>query len=136
MTEQSHDIVLKIALLNRLLLHKGKMSAITGEKLVDEIRENNDYWYVPPINNRAMRLTIQELISEGHPICSSPGRKADPKTNTPKQEAGYFYANNPTEIKEALKVLRSYGKQIFHHYYNLKKAGQKAFSGQLSMFKM
>lgn len=114
-------------------LPRGKQNAITGENLIYNIRNNNDGWYVKPINNRAMRLCIQELIADGYPICSSPGRKADKKTNTPKQEAGYFLATNPSEIKEALVVLRSYGKKIFLHYRDLKRAGQKEFSGQLTL---
>lgn len=107
-------------------LPRGKQNAITGKELSYKMSYSN-------INNRSLRLCIQELIADGYPICSSPGKKADKKTNTLKQEPGYFIAETPTEIKEALIVLRSYGKNIFLHYRDLKKAGQKEFSGQLSL---
>lgn len=118
-------------------LPRGKANAITGRELAMKCLcyhtryDGNRADIV--IETRSLRLVIQELIADGYPICSSPGRKADKKTNTPKQEPGYFLAETPAEIKEALVVLRSYGKKIFIHYRDLKRAGQKEFSGQLSL---
>lgn len=96
---------LKQAVLSQL--NKGKEKALRGETLCQRLGQKD---------SRKIRLLIQELIADGQPICS-----------TPHPPYGYFLAETPEEVKEALIVLRSYGKMIFLHYRDLKRAGQKAF---------
>lgn len=100
---------LKSAVLNQL--SQGKENALTGKLLAQRLGMKD---------TRAIREAILELITDGHPICSSP-----------HEPHGYFIAQTPEEITESLKVLRSYGKNIFLHYRDLKRAGHKTFSGQL-----
>ena len=102
---------LKSAVLHQL--NKGQARATKGEILAQRLGERN---------TRGIRLAIEELIRDGFPICSSPHKPY-----------GYFLAETPQDITEALRVLRSYGKMIFLHYRDLKRAGHKAFAGQLSL---
>jgi len=100
---------MKSAVLNQLKV--GKAHAISGKLLAQRLNEQD---------TRAIRLAIQELIEDGIPICGSA-----------KKPAGYFIAETPTECKENLELLRSYGKMLFRHYKYLKRASHKKFSGQL-----
>lgn len=100
---------LKTAVLQQL--NTGKDKAIPGKLLAQRLGERD---------TRHIRLSIQELIREGTPIIGN-------------AQCGYFIADNPEDVKECLKQLRSYGLMLFSHYSHLKKAGKKKFSGQLSM---
>ncbi len=94
-------------------LNKGSKGAITGKILAKRLDERD---------TRQIRLAIEELITDGIPICSSP-----------HNPYGYFIAETPEEVKESLKTLRSYGKMLWKHYWTLKRAGQKQLSGQMSL---
>jgi hypothetical protein len=86
----------------------GKEYATTGKELAASLQEHD---------TRAIRLAIQELISDGIPICSST-----------KAPAGYFVAKSREEVNENLKVLKyGYGSEIFRHYRNLSHARNRMF---------
>lgn len=118
MIEVSEGIELKHCLL--LVLRTGQENAIKGKHLAELLKEHD---------TRSIRLAIDELIENGYPICSSP-----------HSPYGYFIAASPEEANESLAILRSYGKNLFRHYRNLKRARDKAFgddrerAGQLNLF--
>ena len=89
------------------LLQKGKENAITGKSLAGLLGMRD---------TRIIRQTILELIAGGFPICSSP-----------HEPYGYYFAGSKDEVDEALRVLRSYGKNIFVHYRDLKRARDSVF---------
>ncbi len=91
-----------------LQIPKGRSNARTGKSIAS---------YLCEPNTRGVRLAIQELIADGHPICSS--------TKTP---AGYFLAETREEVNENLKVLKfGYGREIFRHYKYLAHARDAMF---------
>lgn len=75
-------------------------------------------------NERSIRLTIRELIDEGHPICGSP-----------HPPHGYFIAATADEINAELALLRNgYGMELLRRYKALKIAGHSLLNpGQLPL---
>lgn len=86
----------------------GKDLAVTGKELAQFLNEHD---------TRAIRLAIQELITDGIPICSSNHKPY-----------GYFVAASREEVDETLKVLQfGYLAEISHHIHELSNARDQMF---------
>ena len=83
---------LKAQLEGILTHHRGRSMAITGHELVSLTGEEN----------RAIRLALEDLISDGLPIVSA--------TEAP---AGYFLATSREEAIESTAYLRSHAVMTF-----------------------
>lgn len=86
------------------LLHRGRDNAVKGEVIARYFGYKND---------RLIRLTIRELIKDGVPILSS--------VHPPY---GYYIADNATDIKEHLGVLKHRALEDLRRYRDLKRAGK------------
>ena len=107
MTETKAD--LKSAVLSQL--GKGKSQALHGKRLAQRLGEKD---------TRMIRLAIQQLIVEEHPIIGS-------------AKYGYFIAETANECRENLDQLSSTLKMVGRHRKYLQKASFKHFSGQMRL---
>jgi hypothetical protein len=86
-----------------IILHhikKGEANAIKKKTLMQ----------LCDLGDRELRLTIIELLNDFYPICSSTGKNA-----------GYYIADTPEEIKDAMQTLKNYGISAIMHRAALKK---------------
>ncbi len=87
--------------------HRGAQSAVTGGDLARALGHHND---------RQIRLVIQQLIADGHPIAAS---VCDP--------AGYYVIATREEAEAYMAVLRSRATRTFKRMADLGRAVERVF---------
>lgn len=114
----------KIKVLDALQFrHKGQQYAIKKRDLLEELygheaakdeSYNNMY-------DRKLRATIEALVKDGHPICSSASR-------------GYWYAASLKDGLASVTENKSRALTQLHNVEQLEENIQNIYGGQLGMF--
>lgn len=93
-----------------ITFHRGENHLITREELLKQVRLQAS---LSEIEDRQMRLAIQELRNRGLRICNREDRKRDPETGKFTVTFGYFLAANDLEYQEFRARYASYAQTIW-----------------------
>jgi hypothetical protein len=87
--------------------HKGSANAITGLRIAKQFGYRND---------RKVRLVIQQLIADGHPIAASVS-----------EPVGYYLVHTRDEAEAYAAVLRSRAVKTFERLRDFQRATKSVF---------